>query len=538
MSIHYIGNLKWFSAGKTHGRYRHVRQALKAHIRYVRRSAAITWNLDPDHWCGERIDRYLARHGRSRVAGKLIFALPNACTPEEGLKLMRDFLTTVPWAATARKIKGKIHREEFVFDPSEIGIAIHDAEGVGGERNLHAHVILDSKHNDRTVNFESKRLSNLHERWKEWLAGQGYPVMNSRPELEEPHFGPEKLRKESNLFDEEAWEAYRNFRTIRQAAKEAMLEAVQQEYLADERRIAMGIDKSETAIYKGVSLVTICNRLGYQVVRKGRQYMISAPWRHERNPSVSLGRGDTGAWLWYDHGMDEGGDSISFVQKSLNCSFKEAIEWFRDMFAGDYGLIADPKTAGEKKKGRRVEVVNSIPPEQINDRLVNLLKRHRGLDRPDLIAGNVHLYHIKMLASGKEMYLFGSPNISGGVELFQAQEGGFKTVVAPKDISLMRKGDVIIVAESPWDALAALRIAREPNAGMISLNSVSMAQRLAEAVKKGIVTADRWILALDDDDAGRKATDELIGNLPGEIEILTYHGKDPSTALHPAGPER
>ncbi len=67
----------------------------------------------------------------------------------------------------------------------------------------------------------------------------------------------------------------------------------------------------------------------YATVKKtGKNFTCKSPFRNERTPSFSI---SPEKQAWYDFGVGEGGDVISFIEKIENCSFIEAIEYLSDM---------------------------------------------------------------------------------------------------------------------------------------------------------------------------------------------------------------
>ena len=55
-----------------------------------------------------------------------------------------------------------------------------------------------------------------------------------------------------------------------------------------------------------------------------------SPFREDKNPSWGIFQRD-GIWLWKDHGTDQAGDEITFIQEALNLSKGAAIKHYRRM---------------------------------------------------------------------------------------------------------------------------------------------------------------------------------------------------------------
>lgn len=86
-------------------------------------------------------------------------------------------------------------------------------------------------------------------------------------------------------------------------------------------------DKFVEDLKNRVDLVEVIRK--YAVVKKtGKNFTCKSPFRNERTPSFSI---SPEKQAWYDFGVGEGGDVISFIEKIENCSFIEAIEQLSDI---------------------------------------------------------------------------------------------------------------------------------------------------------------------------------------------------------------
>ena len=55
-----------------------------------------------------------------------------------------------------------------------------------------------------------------------------------------------------------------------------------------------------------------------------------SPFRDEKNPSFGIFQHD-GRWFWKDHGTDESGDEVNFIEKALNLSNRDALAKYREL---------------------------------------------------------------------------------------------------------------------------------------------------------------------------------------------------------------
>lgn len=90
-----------------------------------------------------------------------------------------------------------------------------------------------------------------------------------------------------------------------------------------------------------IDIVEIAKRYAPDLKKSGKNYMCRSPFRNERTPSFCV---SPDKQFWYDFGVAEGGDVISFVERAENLSFPEAIEMLADM-AG----LEIPKQFGTQK---------------------------------------------------------------------------------------------------------------------------------------------------------------------------------------------
>lgn len=124
---------------------------------------------------------------------------------------------------------------------------------------------------------------------------------------------------------------------------------------------------------------------------------------------------------------------------------------------------------------------------------------------------------------GKHYFAIGLPNISGGYEL---RNPFFKGCMTPKDISHFCMGEqknVCFLFEGFMDFLSCLTIRRRENNGLIRqdymvLNSVANVRKSLERLSH----YDKVQCFLDNDDAGRKAYQELLTEL--KIPVIDSSG--------------
>lgn len=100
-----------------------------------------------------------------------------------------------------------------------------------------------------------------------------------------------------------------------------------------------------------VDIVDLIN--GYTDLRRaGSQFTGLCPFHEERTPSFSVNPTEK---LYYCFGCQEGGDSISFVQKIESLDFAQSVEWLADRYGVelDYEEL-DPREAERQKQRERL----------------------------------------------------------------------------------------------------------------------------------------------------------------------------------------
>ncbi len=242
-TISFISDLKWFSLAATRGKYESVQDALVAHIKYITRKGqnTYTYNLHTESWI-KYCNMALTRNSRARTAAKIVFALPNDLRAEDALPFIKEFVTSLRdvfkvqvWDAGKKRNVSKYIQ----LSDSDVGIAIHDDPPAGGERNLHAHILLNARPAaGGALKLDRAELRRMHTRWREYLTAKGYEVLvNSDPSTKQHHIGPSRLRSRDERIKEEAMKELEflseSYRALRQAREEeekyiAEIQAIQE----------------------------------------------------------------------------------------------------------------------------------------------------------------------------------------------------------------------------------------------------------------------------------------------------------------------
>lgn len=195
----YFGDISWFSQRSTKPSYGSVTKALKAHIKYIanpnRKDLVYAENLNMDYWL-DIAQKEINKRWDSRIAGKVIVALPNEMGVEEGVRLIKEFFMKE-------------------VGTSDLGIAVHDSVGVvSGERNLHAHIVFSARDKEgKKLRLNPTKLREIQRKWDEYLNRSGYSP-DRCPVKMKKKIRPYHVRPDSALYDLRAVEYLRTRRRV------------------------------------------------------------------------------------------------------------------------------------------------------------------------------------------------------------------------------------------------------------------------------------------------------------------------------------
>ena len=100
-------------------------------------------------------------------------------------------------------------------------------------------------------------------------------------------------------------------------------------------------------------------------------FLISSPFRQDRNPSFSVYRKD-GEWKWKDHGTHEGGDELEYIVKMEGYDKSDALRWYQELC----GIVED----GSKPIDPPAPPYNWSPcKEAMDEKKIEIVASARGL---------------------------------------------------------------------------------------------------------------------------------------------------------------
>ena len=281
--------------------------------------------------------------------------------------------------------------------------------------------------------------------------------------------------------------------------------------------------EEDLSLIKRYSIVEYLERKGIRPVRKTPTYaMYRSPLREETRPSFKV---DTEKNLWIDYTEGRGGSIIDLCMRLEGCTLSEAIcrlgqnaleHTAHSYSSPKYETRICPKQKEIANGARKlIGISDTLPPH-----LQEYLKKERCID---LEKATPFLKCISYEVRGRRYEAIGFANSSGGYEL--RDNNTFKGTVAPKDITPIFEDmeQPVCLFEGFMDFLSFLSMKEEVTNQYLVMNSVSNVARSIHYLNKRNITSVRAFL--DNDDAGRKAVQELV-NAGFKVEDMAVYYRD------------
>ena len=281
-----------------------------------------------------------------------------------------------------------------------------------------------------------------------------------------------------------------------------------------------------------ITMPDLLARLGFQGEERNGELWYHSPFRDERTASFKLTRDGR---AWYDHGIGEGGDVVTFARRYWECDTSQALRQLSDLYLGS--LFDTPPTVeprkradnaapglplfAERERENREDERTGIEIGPITSKGLYWYLHHRGID-PQL--AKRYLKEMRYKADDKEFYVLAFASDEGGWELRNGvgvSEGkhGFQGNYGPKAITVLypekaTPGGSVSVFEGFFDFLTALSYygKDEPSTPVIVMNSAALRKQTAAAIER--LVAGRVHLYLDRDETGQDATQAIREALP------------------------
>ena len=275
---------------------------------------------------------------------------------------------------------------------------------------------------------------------------------------------------------------------------------------------------------KRYSIVEYLERKGIKPVRSTPAYALyHSPLREDTHPSFKV---DTEKNLWIDYAEGKGGSIIDLCMRLEGCTLSETIRHlgrntlddtvhspYKESVQDTFMQESIRQAASTNGGARRLTGISDTLPLHLQkylteERCINMEK------------AMPFLRYISYEIRGLHYQAIGFANQSGGYEL--RDNGMFKGTIAPKDITpIFTDGvDPVCIFEGFMDFLSFLSMKEEIISHCLVMNSVSNVARAIRYLNDRHLTHIRAFL--DNDDAGRKATNDFI-RAGFKVEGMSVH---------------
>jgi DNA primase catalytic core len=328
------------------------------------------------------------------------------------------------------------------------------------------------------------------------------------------------------------------------------------------RGVLEDIEKDE--VKKRVDIIALFVSFGVSLTKTGKSYKGRCPWHEDGTPSLSV---DREKGLYNCFGCGESGDVVTLVEKMKALSFQEALDYLKKESQGgaftpaptyqaEQEAAKEPKAEAEEKKPRAEQPAAPPGPgalslEEVNDYYQKRLLaseealaylKKRGLKNLPLLGrfgvGYADGSLLAKLTDGQKEHLkslgilneHGYEHFNGSltvplydeagtvVELYGRKltdRGEFKHLYLPGghkglcNAKATKVYEEVILSESILDGLSLLLLGSENVLPLYGTNGFT-AHHLAALKSNRVKTV---VLALDNDEPGRRATEKLKAEL-------------------------
>lgn len=251
---------------------------------------------------------------------------------------------------------------------------------------------------------------------------------------------------------------------------------------------------------KNTPIIDILRKQNIDTVEKKKEeFWFKAPWRNEQTASVKCHNN-----LFYDFGEGIGGNTIDFVMKLFNISFKEALHWIKN--ERNYFSFHQQEQKSFNREINKDTTYQINKEQALQNHILTEYLKARCLD---IAVCKKYLVEVYYQVNDKKYFGVGFKNDVGGIEIRNKYT---KLCLGNKWYSSIKnKCKQLIVLESWSDYISLLILYpnTENQFDFVILNSLSMLNKLDVAFEE----YEKVLLALDNDEAGAKATQKHLGVL-------------------------
>lgn len=268
----------------------------------------------------------------------------------------------------------------------------------------------------------------------------------------------------------------------------------------------MKTEKSACDKAREISIIEYLEKNGFTPAKENhKEAWYRSPLRKETCPSFKVSKLLN---RWYDHGAGIGGNVIDLaIRLNNNCSVRETQNILNRMIPS-FSFQQQNSFAMLKPKDE-IKIEKVFPLK--HPELISYL-RSRKVDpsRAGRYARQV-CYSLR----GSTYYAIGLQNVSGGWEL---RNPYYKNSSSPKNYSLFSRSKTMLsVTEGMFDFFSLLTLypGLPLKSDFLVLNSLSFAGRITQVAE----SYSRTCLYLDNDVAGKKATQKLLEQVTGSVDL-------------------
>ena len=254
--------------------------------------------------------------------------------------------------------------------------------------------------------------------------------------------------------------------------------------------------------FNSVKLEEILVSLGHHPTKQNeKEAWFLNPFATENHASFKLDKRNN---IWYLHSEGIGGNNTDFMQKYLNASVKEVLEWAEKQKFFSFQLQNIIQKQNSLNQNYQITKIKELQNENLKKYL-----QQRGLS--PTVYSLVKEVHFAI--GEKKLYAIGFENLSGGWEL---RNQFYKGSLLKKDISVvnlnnnLEKNKNVVVFEGFIDALSFVEMKPFYKGDLLVMNSVSLLNKTKEYLKN----YSEFHLFLDNDKAGEHCKNSILESFP------------------------
>ena len=270
--------------------------------------------------------------------------------------------------------------------------------------------------------------------------------------------------------------------------------------------------------FNAIKLEEVLFSLGHHPTKQNeKEAWFLNPFATENHASFKLDKRNN---IWYLHSEGIGGNNTDFMQKYLNASVKEVLEWAEKQKFFTFQLQNIIQKQNSLNQNYQITKIKELQNENLKKHL-----QQRGLS--PTVYSLVKEVHFAI--GEKKLYAIGFENLSGGWEL---RNSFYKGSLLMKDISILNfnnesqnqneTGKRIAIFEGFIDALSFVEMKPFYNGYLLVMNSISLLNKTKDHLKN----YSEIHLFLDNDKAGETCKNEILKSFPeakDHSEIYALH---------------